>query len=127
MASGAISIRTWWIEASELSSISWRASATIETALTFSRSCPASSSISAGVASRPANMPKFTRTSSAGGACSWTAKAIVSRSDLISDHLPQSDQDLTLARLPAKAAERDDQAEHAPGGDHRDIVPMPGQ
>src|SRR5215210_1189431 len=118
-ASGPSSIRTWCTAASEWTSISWRSSATIETAPTCSSSDAARSSISAGVASRPANMPKLTRTSSAGGSCSCTAKA--SAGLIVTESLvTRNSYGLTFDRFPAETAHRDERAGHAPACDHGD-------
>src|SRR3954453_17481901 len=115
--SGATSIRTWLSEASLSSPISWRSSATIATSPTLGRSALASSSISAGVAPRPAKTPKFTRNSTPGGSTYRTQNAICG-STLITSRIAARRRNLTLARLPAEIAQRDDHAGEAPGGDH---------
>ena len=85
--SGETSIRTWFSDASLSSPISCRSSATIATSPTLGRSVLASSSISAGVAPRPAKTPKFTRTSTPGGSTSRTQNAICG-STLIASRIP---------------------------------------
>src|SRR4029453_230615 len=90
----------------------------------FSSSCWARASISAAVAARPANMPKFTRTSSAGGSRPWTAKARVPGSDRITRFVPGIDERLTLSGLPAEAAQGDNQSGDAPDGHDRHVVEL---
>ena len=72
--------------ASTCASISCRSSEMIDTSPTSSSSHSASRSISARVASRPAKMPKLTRTSIAGGSWSCTVNAIAGSSIVGTTH-----------------------------------------
>src|SRR6266540_2610267 len=86
------------------------------------RSSWASSSISAGVASRPAQIPKLTRTSRPGASGLATENAILGSAYMLLAF--PSSRALTLLRLPAEAAHGDEQAGQAPGGDHGDVGPV---
>src|SRR5206468_3860476 len=86
------------------------------------RSSWASSSISAEVASPPAQTPKFTRTSRPGASGLATEKAILGSAGMTSA-FPLC-RALTLLWFPAEAANGDEQAGEAPGGDHGDVDPV---
>src|SRR6266540_1668174 len=86
------------------------------------RSSWASSSISAGVASRPAQIPKLTRTSRPGASGLATENATLG-SAYIFLAFPSCSA-LTLLWLPAEAAHGDDQAGQPPRGDHGDVGPV---
>src|SRR5436190_23633257 len=112
--------------------MSCRSSATIATSVTLWRSAVARSSISAGVASRPANTPKLTRISSAGGSKVLVAKAIAGSTDPIVLRGFPLRKKLTLARRPPESADCDDRSEEAPGeerghvsGSVPDLVTLP--
>src|SRR3954447_17533771 len=113
------STTTWWTEASTASPNSCRFSDTIAKDGTKSRSASASSSISAGVACRPAKTPKLTRTSIPGSSCSRTRREMAGSSSngFMCCSYPdgRTPNALTLPRLPAELEDREDQPSQSPG------------
>src|SRR5258708_9550971 len=116
--SRAISITTWCSDASTSPPNSCRSSETIVNDSTSARSAWARSSISAGVACRPAKTPKFTRTSSAGRSCEWTRKAIRGSTSILMPSWYRRNRNLTLARLPAELPDGYGERAGAPGREH---------
>src|ERR1700755_323421 len=103
---------------------SWRSSATTVNSCTNSFNTAASSSISAGVAWRPAKTPKLTRTSIPGSSCFCTRSEIAgsfSKGPILVFPLTHPGEVLTLSRLPAELEHREDEAPGAPGRKHGQI------
>src|SRR5262245_65788279 len=75
-------------------------------------------SISAGVASRPANMPKLTRISRAGGSKVLVAKTSAGSFDPIFSNAFPLRRKLILAGNPAEVPKREHRPGNAPGEDH---------
>src|SRR6476646_5117561 len=100
---------------------SCRSSDTIANDGTMSLSATASSSISAGVACRPAKTPKLTRISMPGSSWSRTSSEMAGSSKMgfMPDSYPagRTQTLLALTRFPAELEDREDQARHAPGAE----------
>src|SRR5579859_1498715 len=113
------STTTWCTDASASPPNSCRSSATIANSGASFRSARASSSISAGVACRPAKTPKLTRTSMPGSSCSRTRSEMAgsSTSGFMPCPFSGAANSLTSVRLPAEPERREGQARDAPGAE----------